>query len=352
MATFRDTLETVFRATGADEYRRALDSAAASATKLATTERAQVQTAPARTSAIATLGVRIGALSLAYQGLRQVLSDVGQAVEASIRPFADQEQAFFRMNLVLGNLGRAAEIPGLHDFNRQMATLSGETSTAIASLTAMLASFGLAESELRRATPVILDWSRATGIDAPRAADILASALRNEEEAIQRFGVDIDITQTRAQKLDDALKQLSARFRGGAEAAQGTLIGSLTRLKNSFEELVATVGRLFGPLLTGAIQLLTSAIEGWTLAFKAIVGFLERAGIIAPLGNAAAGVGGGATAAALKGDPAADSQNLARIEKNTKQMVDSIARQVLGGGGLAAGALNIRGLNAALRATR
>jgi hypothetical protein len=352
LATITDQLITVFKAVGADEYRRALDQAAESAKKLAREEKKKEQETPVGPQAarIANLAVKIGALSLAYQGLRQVLADVAQVASAPIRAFAEQESAVFRMQLVLRNLGRASEVAGLDAFNRQLASTTGQTTQALSQLTALLTQFNLTDEEIRRSTPVLIDWATAVGIDLPRAADILGSALRNEKDAIQRYGVDIDLTRSRSEKLNQALEQLQARFRGGAEAAQGTLIGSLTRLNNSFQELLATMGRLFGPPLVAIIRFLTASIEGWTLAFKAILATLERIGIISPVGAAAERVGG-ANASALRGDPAADSANLEEIKRNTKQTADALVKQVLGGT-LPGGALNIRGLNAALRAAR
>lgn len=358
MAVEQDTLLTVFKTLGLNEYKAAFEQAAEANRKVAREEKKRDQESPVSGSAasLASRALRVGgALKQAAEALfffREAIQTVGDAMTASLRPFAQQEQAFFRMNLVLRNLGREGEIGGLVDFNRQLSVMSGNTSASLAGLTALLVQFGLTDAEIRRTTPVLLDWSRAVGIDATRAADILGSALRNEKDAIQRYGVDIDLTRSRSEKLNQALEQLSARFRGGAQASAGTLLGSLERVNNALEETQARFNRLGGTIVTGLFAPLLGQLASLNALLDVFNAGLERLGVIPPLGGQAAGIGGANAAAINQGATEATQQEIAANTKKTADSLGNFGRFVIGGGVSAQAALNIRGLNAALRAGR
>lgn len=280
----------------------------------------------------------------------QAMQIVTNALASSLQPFLQQEQAIFRMNLVLRNLGRGGEVERLVSFNREMAAMSGNTTASLSGLTALLVQFNLTEEEIRRATPVILDWSRAVGIESTRAADILGSALRNEKDAIQRYGVDIDLTRSRSEKLNQALEQLEARFKGGAQAAEGTLAGSLERTRNLLDEITASVNRASGAFLQTWLIPLRAQLQDFLALVNLINKTLERLGLLPPVAASAARIPGGAANAGL-----ATEATAAQTAANTKKTADALGnfgRFVIGGGAAAQGALNIRGLNSALRAGR
>jgi hypothetical protein len=347
VATVTDELETAIRMTGLPQYAAGMDKAAASVQKLWQIEKRREDDQERRSAAFQSneggflgLGKGIGGL-LAIDLAANSVERLTRAVQASIRPFAEQEQSIFRMQLVLRNLGRAAEIPALEEFNRQQAEISGQSTRSLSALTALLTQFNLTRDQIQKATPVLIDWSRAVGITLPEAADILGSALRNEKDAIQRYGVDIDLTKTQAQKLDQALKQLNERFAGGAAAQKGTLSGSLTAIAASFEELTAAAGRLFGSSLTTVVNLVNEGIQSLTRLIQEFNKFLEARGILAPLGAATANIG--------RGDKPATEKTQQRVATAVEGLNDKFVQRVLGGpGNVASRAVTLRDARMAL----
>lgn len=357
MATIRDTLETVLKLVGGPQYAATMQQAAQATQNLANQQN-KLKGGPAGTGgggfSLAgmagglTGGAKgagaggVGGLagraagfaastSLVVQGVREMVGIVSSAV----RPFVEFEQAAFRMQVVFKNLGRASEIPAMEEFSRQMVRVTGNTQAATLAISAILAESEVTQKEMKRAIPIIADFAAAAGIELTQAAEIVTQALRGEKDALQRYGVDVGLTGTKTELLNKALIGLEARFKGAAEAAANTLPGALTRLGNSFNELIVSMNRLFSGALITAIQTIDKAIQGWTLFFNQIGDFLGRPRTT----NAAANIG-------IKGDPK-QTALLGQIAANTAK-IDPLIRQVLGGkGDIARSAFSYRDMRAA-----
>lgn len=348
MATITDTLRTTFDVLGIDEYRRAFDQAAEANRKLEREEKKREKDAPVgnRPRTFAQLAFQIGgafaAFDLVAGGLERAGSAIANLIVPAVEAFGRQQDALVQMEILFRNLGRAAEIEGITDFNRNLQAMSGQTTAALASLTAMLLRFKFTREELQRTTPVLLDFAAATGIELPRAADLLGSVLRGEQDAIQAFGVNVDLTKSRAEILNTALTQLEERYRGGVAVAIRTQSGALRDLAYSFDELKAAAGRGLEPFV---VNLSNAAAE----VNRSITDFIKlHTDLLLPSPAAAAqGLGAGSPSG-----PAteATAQKIAQNTKMQGQAIDALLKS--GGGPLARGAINIRGLNAALKAVR
>lgn len=337
-------MRTVFDVVGAGEYTRAFKQAEDANRKLAVEEKKRDEDSP-----VSGRAARVGNLLIGVRRFADTFNEVSEALQrvagffrpvidaanASADAFARQEASLFRVGLILRNLGRAGEIEPLTRFNQQMARLSGSTTEAVTELTALLATANLTQQEILRATPILIDFAAAAGIDVTRASEILTSALRGERDALQRYGADVDLAKDRAGRLADALSGLEARFRGAAAASTNLLSGSLTRLANAWNEVLASIGRVFGPALTHLVNAITANLLLASRALQQIAGILERVGILAPLSVNTEGIGG-AGAAAL-GQGAEQTRLLREIAGNTKDLDDRLVRRVLGGPGQVAG---------------
>jgi hypothetical protein len=90
---------------------------------------------------------------------------------------------------------------------------------------------------------------------------------------------------------------------------------------------MSAIGRIAAPAIVVFLNELTNLLNFLTTQLERFAAYLERIGVLAPL-NPAAGVGGGR---ALAGDETLSE--LQDINRNTKQMLDAIVKQVIGGPG-------------------
>jgi hypothetical protein len=338
---------------GIDEYRRAFDQAAEANKKLEREEKKRDQGRPvgARATSLAQLSLQAGAAFAAFELVASGLERAGQTlanlVLPSVEAFSRQQDSLIQMEILFRNLGRATDIAPLSQFNRDLQETSGQTTAALAGLTAMLARFKFTRAEIERTTPVLLDFAAATGIELTRATDIVAAALRGEKDALQTFGVDLTVTGNRARDLNEILRQLEERYRGGVAVAIRTQSGALRDLSNSFEELKASSGRALEPFVVNLANAAAEVNRAISDFVNFNLGLLESLGLRAPATAAARNLGGGSRAQPATEDTAK------QIAANTAKQTGAIEALLRSGGGpLARGALNIRGLNAALRSAR
>lgn len=355
MATITDSLETVLKLTGGPQYAAGMKQAATSVQNLATQQKKLSGGSPggggggggfslagmaaggfpggakAAGGAAGGLGNIAGMAGLLRGGaLVAGITATAVAIRAAMQPFVEFEQAAFRMQVVFKNIGRAAEIPAMEQFSRLMASVTGNTQAATLALTAILAESQFTEQQIKRAIPTLSDFAAATGLDLAQAADIVTAATRGERDALQRYGVDVGLAGTKTELLNKALSGLEARFKGAAEAAANTLPGALTRLNNSFNELLVSMNRLFSGALVAAIQTIDKAIQGWSMFFNQVGDFLGRPRTT----NAAQNIG-------IKGDPK-QTALLGQIAANTAKLDPFLKSLLTGKGAIAEQAFSRR----------
>lgn len=197
-------------------------------------------------------------LASVREGLEQIgtvalaaFAVIAGAITKSIAEYSQQEQAINSLNRTLVNNGT---------YSRETAAAYLEQADALAKVTL----FGdeqiiQAQSSFQQqarnvtltkeATTAILDFAQAQGIDAAQAAEVVGKSVGTSTNALARYGIEVDKNASQAEKLQQVMTGLSAKFGGQAEAATNGL-GALQMLSKSVGELFEQLGARLAPVIT------------------------------------------------------------------------------------------------------
>lgn len=160
------------------------------------------------------------------------------AVQAVASAF-ESERAVTRLRRVAGEATEA--------FQRQAAAIQQQLNVSdeyVLGLQEMALRFEVAPSRVDELTRAVLDYSKATGLDADGAMRRLLLGLEAGGEGLARMGVEMKSTGNKAADLSEAVRQLQERWGGAAAADAATLAGRVEGLKVAFDELLESVGAL------------------------------------------------------------------------------------------------------------
>jgi len=178
---------------------------------------------------------------------------------ASVKAFDDQAKAEAKLLTALN--GNEAAFKSLKEQAQELqkVTLFGDEQTIAAQ--SMLATMGLEEEAIKRLTPLIQDMATAKGMDLVAAADLVAKSVGSSTNALSRYGIQIEGAVGSSDRLDSAVEALSGQFKGQSEAAAEAGAGGLTQLKNSFGDLMETIGEALMPVLTRLMDKIQVGVE-------------------------------------------------------------------------------------------
>jgi len=144
---------------------------------------------------------------------------------------------------------------------------------------------GISEDGLKQVTPAMLDFAQSMGLDLQSAASAIGKTIGTDTNALARYGIEVDASATKQQKLAQVVDQLNKKFGGAAEAAGKTGAGALVRLKNEAGNLAEDFGTLLFPAinnivsgLSGFVKWLSSLDEGTKQTILTVAGLAAAAG--------------------------------------------------------------------------
>ena len=212
---------------------------------------------------------------------------VGKVIQGAIRLVRDLESAYFEqekaetaLNAAIAATGRSSEISaqaiGDYAASLQKVTVFGDE--AIISATALLQQLAnLDERGLKRVIPSVLDFATAVGVSLETAASLVGKTIGSSTNALTRYGVEVDMSLSKSDKLAAVISGLEEKFGGVAEAIGETAFAAKEKLANAFSDLKEAGGQLASLGLKPVREWLTEVIEKMTeaakqtLAFKAVV---------------------------------------------------------------------------------
>jgi len=140
----------------------------------------------------------------------------------------------------------------------QKVTLFGDE--AIISSQAQLQSY-LGQTKITKETMLAtLDFASAMGVDLKTAADLVGKSIGSSTNALSRYGIEVDTSLTKSQKMTAVTKALNDKFGGQAAAATDGL-GALTQMKNAIGDVMEVVGKQFAPLIVDIAKRITTFAE-------------------------------------------------------------------------------------------
>ena len=185
------------------------------------------------------LGVALGMIGA--NGIVQAMGTVIRLASEARKEAQELAEAQLRLTAALGYhsaaLAKQADVLGDH--------LLVEHSL-ITAVQQRLANYVKDEEAVKRLTPLILDLSKATGIDMVTAANMVAKGIADDSGELARFKITVDGAQGSAERIDSVIKGLNEKFGGQAELASKASDG-IDKLAFSWKKWLETVGKIFQP---------------------------------------------------------------------------------------------------------
>jgi uncharacterized membrane protein len=207
-------------------------------------------------------GLKIAAVATAAAGAAAIAFGV-----SSVKSFQESENAVAQLNAVLKSTKSVAGVTAKSAINlanslQKVTKFSDEDVISAENLLLTFTKIG--KDIFPQATKTVLDMSTALGQDTKASAIQLGKALQDPIlgiTALRRVGVNFsdaqkDVIQNlvetgrsaEAQRL--ILKELNTEFGGSAEAAGKTFSGRLAILKNQFDEVKESIGKVIVEAIT------------------------------------------------------------------------------------------------------
>ena len=303
-------------------------------------------------AAVTLLNTDLAALILTLGAVAGVVAGVvavAAIVSKGFKQFGADTEDIFRAAVVLRNRGMEPMIKTLQDLGKELQKTTAIDDEAVVGLGGLLAQFGVASGQIPAAVKAIVDANQAGKGSLDELGRAFGRAVLGGGRGaamLRRIGIDFKNTGDRVADTNTLIKDFNQLFGGAAAARRNTPQGAFETFQEAFANFMSAIGRIAAPAVVVFLNSLTDLLNFLTAKLEEFAAYLERIGVLAPL-NPAAGVGGGG---ALAGDETLGE--LQAINKNTKQMLDAIVRQVIGGpGSIAREAGNTLAIRRALSGT-
>lgn len=323
MATISDTLETIFRFSGAQAGIAQFEALTAGAASLATAEAGATAATTGLSGALAALGGPVTLLVGALAALGVALT--GGALK-SLDEFADSQQNLFRTTVLFQNLGSSLPISELQALASEIQNLTGFDDDLIISLGGVLARFGIAGQEIPAAVHAIADAAAATGQTVDELGLTFGRALLGNTRGLRNLGIEFKATGDRAADAARLVELFNERFEGAGAGGRSLLGRTFEAFQNSLANLFESIGRVLAPTL---ITVLNQIITLMDRVRELLDGLADRFPSIFPSGADIA------ARLKIKGDPE-QTRLLGDIAENTKAIPDKLIQTILGGPGTVA----------------
>lgn len=201
------------------------------------------------------------------QGFELIERTAGQAFGAikgflsdAIDEASQGEEALTRVANSMRLVGDFTDT-AVEDF-KNFADALQETTTnsddAVLSALALAKNFGLTNKEAKLATSAAVDFAAATGRDLESAVSSVARTFNGfVDKDLAKYLPALKAASKEQLVMGDGVRAVAQRFEGFAEALGGTFQGSLAKTRNSFNNLLETIGELIvkNPVVIESIKI-------------------------------------------------------------------------------------------------
>jgi hypothetical protein len=175
-----------------------------------------------------------------------------------IQSAIDDEKSINDLNITLANLGiyskqTSEEMQKFTDQIQKTTIYSDDQATSVINL---LGAMTKLDSEgLKKATQASLDLASTFKIDTETAARAVGKAIDGNYEALKRYRIEVKPAATESERLANTMEAL-AKFAGRSQADLSTFGGALSFLKNGFDSVLESIGKVVvqDPLIAGLIK--------------------------------------------------------------------------------------------------
>ena len=158
------------------------------------------------------VGAGIEAFNKIFEGVKKVVDVMPKAVGA----YEQAEDAVFRLSAALQSQGQNTEenLTALRDQAEALMILGTVGDEEIMSIQKRFIMLGQSTEMTMKATEAVLNLSHATGKDAGEVSAAFVAAARGRTLALKQYGIVLDESVPKSQRLTEAIKQSSDRFAG------------------------------------------------------------------------------------------------------------------------------------------
>tara|TARA_Y100000401_G_scaffold73348_1_gene59332 strand:+ start:6698 stop:9805 length:3108 start_codon:yes stop_codon:yes gene_type:complete len=196
---------------------------------------------------------------------------VQKAMVGFVNMAATQEASVRRLAAVFG--GELAK--GLDEYSSQLQGISVYGDEVINNVMAMIGSFGANVKQTKELTRATLDLAAGLNLDLSTAGLLIAKTFGSTTNALIRYGVSVEATASKSEKLAAITGAIEAKWGGLAEVLAQTTEGQLAQASNAWGDFLEEIGKVLTPVvLAGAKALKTfseSLNEGRIKKFSAAI---------------------------------------------------------------------------------
>lgn len=195
---------------------------------------------------------------------------LGLAALAAVKFATDSIEAYKESELALAELGaaldRAPQLVGetTKAFEEQAAALqelSGIQDEEVMAAQAVLTRFNLTGDEIRKLTPLIVDYARVVDTDAVSAAENIGKALLGNTRALKTVGIEFKATGDTAEDTASIIDSLSKKVGGAAETFGKTAAGQIAIFNARIDEAKEALGEKLLPVILEVVEALGGLLD-------------------------------------------------------------------------------------------
>lgn len=200
----------------------------------------------------------------------------GAALKTSIDEALQAEESAARLQATLDNLGQSDAFDRLSKQAEKLAeSFSFLDNDEILGVFDKLLLYGkLSESEIRKLTPVIINFAAKQRISLEESSDAIIKALEGNAKSLKTYGIDIKDASTVTERFGIIINDLGKKVDGAAEAFGDTTTGKIKSAKQEFLNLAEDLGTKLLPAVNfvlNGISTIATAIK--TLSSDIATGF-------------------------------------------------------------------------------
>lgn len=190
------------------------------------------------------------------------------AIAAPIEEALAADSAFNQMGLSLklaGDFSQAAS-SDFEDLAKSLQNTTTFSDEAVLSSVALAKNLGATNKQAKAVTLAAADLAAITGQDLNSATGALAKTLEGSLGTLGRQIPALRGLTEEQLKNGEAVKFISERYKGAAEAFGNTFSGALEQNKNAFSDLLEPIGQLItkNPIIVSAIKAITTTFQDLT----------------------------------------------------------------------------------------
>lgn len=170
----------------------------------------------------------------------------GVITKKSIDAAAEYDDTVNKLNVALASTGQFSKqaSDNFITFAESIQKTTKFSDDQVISTAALIQNIArLTNDGLKRATQASLDLSSALGIDLQTASELVAKSANGNISAFARYGIEVRKGVNDTQTFANVLNTLESRFKGAANASANTFVGSIDKLKNSFDDIFKEIGK-------------------------------------------------------------------------------------------------------------